>query len=70
MASFEIEWKRSAAKELRKLPKDVMARIVAAVEELAIDPHPPGARKLKGPSILIASGKAPIELFTRSALML
>lgn len=48
MASFEIEWKRSAAKELKKLPKDVMARIVAAVEELASDPHPSGARKLKG----------------------
>lgn len=38
MASFEIEWKRSAAKELRKLPKDMMPRIIAAVEGLAADP--------------------------------
>ncbi len=48
MASFEIEWKRSAAKELRKLPKDMMPRIIAAVEGLAADPHPVGARKLEG----------------------
>lgn len=48
MASFEIEWKPSAVRELRKLPKEIVARIVAAVEALAQDPHPPGARKLAG----------------------
>lgn len=35
MASFEIEWKRSAAKELWKLPNDKIPRIVAAVEDIA-----------------------------------
>src|SRR5947209_18611299 len=34
MASFEIEWKHSAARELRKLPREVIARIIAAVETL------------------------------------
>jgi len=48
MASFEIKWKPSAIRELRKLSKEVIARIVAAVEELAQDPHPAGARKLSG----------------------
>jgi mRNA interferase RelE/StbE len=48
MASFEIRWKPSAIRELRKLPKEMIARIVAAVEELAKDPHPTGARKLSG----------------------
>ncbi|MEK6405792.1 MAG: type II toxin-antitoxin system RelE/ParE family toxin [Acidobacteriota bacterium] len=48
MASFEIEWKRSAAKELRKLPKDMIPRIIDAVEGLAADPRPAGARKLEG----------------------
>jgi mRNA interferase RelE/StbE len=48
MASFEIEWKHSAARELRKLPKDIVARVVAAVEALATDPHPVGALKLAG----------------------
>lgn len=48
MASFEIGWKRSASKELRKLPRDMMPRIIAAVEGLAADPHPVSARKLEG----------------------
>jgi len=48
MASFEIEWKRSAVRELRKLPKEIVVRLVAAVEALAQDPHPIGARKLAG----------------------
>ena len=48
MASFEIEWKHSAARELRKLPREVIARIIAAVETLAVDPHPTGSRKLEG----------------------
>lgn len=48
MASYRIEWKRSALKDLRKLPKETIVRIVAAVEDLAHDPHPPGSRKLVG----------------------
>ena len=61
MASFEIEWKRTAARELRKLPKEIMARIVAAVEALAQDPHLVGARKLAVPNILTVYEKVPIE---------
>lgn len=37
MASFEIAWKRSAARELRKLPAAIMSRIIAAVEGLAAE---------------------------------
>lgn len=48
MASFEIEWKRSASKELRKLPNDMIPRNIVAVESLAADPHPAGSRKLEG----------------------
>jgi len=50
MATYRIEWKRSAEKELRRLPKAVVPRIVAKVTELADDPHPPGSRKLYGAS--------------------
>ena len=39
MASYRIEWKRSAQRELRKLPRPM-------IEKLAYDPHPHGARKL------------------------
>ncbi len=48
MASFEVVWKRSAEKELRSLPREVIARMVAIAEGLANEPHPPGARRLTG----------------------
>ena len=48
MASYKIVWKQSARKELRKLPKEAIARIVGLVETLSENPSPPGARKLAG----------------------
>lgn len=47
---YALEWKRSALKEVRSLPAPVAARVVAAAEALAADPHPPGSRKLTGSS--------------------
>ena len=46
MAFYSIEWKASAAKELRKLPKIIIARILHAVEALREDPRPDGVKKL------------------------
>ncbi len=48
MASYQIEWKSSAKKELRKLPSDMIQKIVTAVESLGEEPFPPGCRKLVG----------------------
>lgn len=48
MDSYKIEWKRSAVKELKALPKHAVGRILYAVEQLAAVPHPPGVRKLVG----------------------
>jgi mRNA interferase RelE/StbE len=48
MASYRIEWKRSAVKELRVLPGDAVKRILQAVEQLAENPYPVGVRKLVG----------------------
>ena len=48
MASYRIEWKRSAAKELKKLPPEIIKRILAAVESLAGNPLPDGVKKLTG----------------------
>ncbi len=48
MASYKIEWKSSASRELRSLPKDVLAEIVARVTSLSEDPFPPGVKKLAG----------------------
>jgi mRNA interferase RelE/StbE len=48
MASYRIEWKRSATKEVRKLPAEAINRILKAVESLSSNPYPPGSRKLVG----------------------
>ena len=48
MASYNIEWKKSAISELRNLPKDIIPRIVAAVGELSANPYPSGVKKLSG----------------------
>ena len=48
MGSYSIEWKRSAAQELKKLPREVVGRILKAVEQLSIEPYPSGVRKLVG----------------------
>jgi mRNA interferase RelE/StbE len=48
MADYKIEWKRSAAKEMEKLPRQAIPRIVEAVRILANDPFPVGTRKLAG----------------------
>lgn len=47
MDSYRIEWKKSALKELQKLHKSVIPRILDAVEQLAEEPHPAGSRKLQ-----------------------
>lgn len=48
MASYQIEWKNSARKELKKLPPEVIRKIIDAVESLADNPQPPNCRKLVG----------------------
>ncbi len=48
MASYRIEWKKSARKELKKLDKPIIPRILKLVETLAQDPYPPGSRKIIG----------------------
>lgn len=48
MASYKVEWKRSAVKELRALPKGAVEKILKAVEQLSTDPYPAGVRKLVG----------------------
>ena len=48
MASYSIEWKRSAVKDFKNLSKDVISRILGAVEQLAANPYPHGAKKLLG----------------------
>jgi mRNA interferase RelE/StbE len=48
MASYRIEWKKSAIRELRSLPRELVSRIVNAVGELSSNPFPDGVKKLRG----------------------
>jgi mRNA interferase RelE/StbE len=48
MASYQVNWKRSAAKELKKIPPQIIPRIIDAVDALAADPYPQGVVKLTG----------------------
>jgi mRNA interferase RelE/StbE len=48
MDIYRIEWTRSAAKELRKLPRQMIPKLVAAVDNLTSNPYPQGVRKLVG----------------------
>ena len=48
MASYKIEWKNSAYKELQKLPRPMIAKVVTAVLDLSNNPFPHGVKKLVG----------------------
>jgi mRNA interferase RelE/StbE len=48
MASYRLEWRRSATKDLRHIAAADLPRIIGAVEALADNPFPPGNIKLSG----------------------
>jgi mRNA interferase RelE/StbE len=48
MDLYRIEWKPSAVQELKNLPRQIVGRIVNAVEQISTEPYPTGVRKLVG----------------------
>ena len=48
MMQYEIQFKASAAKEFRKLPVEIKARLQKAINALKTEPRPPGTKKLAG----------------------
>lgn len=48
MDSYQIRWKASAKKELRKLDSKVIPQILATVESLAQNPYSQGYKKCQG----------------------
>ena len=48
MGSFEIQWKRSAERDLRNVDRQHIPRIVKTIEALADDPFPYQYCKLQG----------------------
>ncbi|MDD2863416.1 MAG: hypothetical protein PHC99_01650 [Methylococcales bacterium] len=47
MASYKIQWKTAAERDLRGLPKNVIPLILLAIEQLAENPYL-NVKKLKG----------------------
>jgi len=48
VAKYEIVFRRSVAKDLDRIPKRDVKRILKAIRSLADDPRPPQSRKLTG----------------------
>ena len=48
MASYELVFKKSVAKDLRRFPQADVRRIIELIRALANDPRPPGCEKLSG----------------------
>jgi len=48
MDSYEIQWKSSAGRDLRKIDPQQVSRIIKAIESLVDDPFPPQCHKLRG----------------------
>ena len=48
MASYELRFKKSVAKDLRRLPNKDVKHILERIHALASEPRPPGCEKLSG----------------------
>lgn len=48
MGNYKITIKRSAAKEIERIAQKDRKRIIEKIRTLALDPRPPGSRKLSG----------------------
>ena len=47
MAAYRIEWRSSALRELKRIDRQAVPRVIQAVERLVEDPFAAGARKLQ-----------------------
>lgn len=48
MTNYEVEFKRSALKELKKLPKEITLRISKAIDKLSLNPRAGNVRPMIG----------------------
>jgi mRNA interferase RelE/StbE len=48
MEKYELQFKRSVAKDLRGIPKPDVARILERISALSNEPRPPESEKLTG----------------------
>jgi mRNA interferase RelE/StbE len=48
MATYRLEWKSSALREIRRIDPPMVARLLLAIEGLQTEPFPAGCIKLQG----------------------
>ena len=48
MGYFNLQWRKSTRKDLRRISREAVSRIIAEVEKLAEEPLPHGSEKLSG----------------------
>jgi mRNA interferase RelE/StbE len=48
VAKYKIYFRKSAAKELDKLPKTALQKVIKKIELLSTEPRPSGSEKLTG----------------------
>lgn len=48
MGSLNLQWRKSTRKDLRRISREAVSRIIAEVEKLAEEPLPHGSEKLSG----------------------
>jgi mRNA interferase RelE/StbE len=48
MGRYRIELKKSVEKDFDSIPKKDLQRIIAAIQSLSDEPHPPQSKKLSG----------------------
>ncbi|MFN0071917.1 MAG: type II toxin-antitoxin system RelE family toxin [Chloroflexota bacterium] len=48
MARYDLRFKPSVTKDLRAVPRADVQRILARIQSLQDNPHPPGSEKLSG----------------------
>ena len=73
MEPFKIQWRNSTKKDLRSLPRQEVASVVAAVADLANDPQPHGSQKLSGSErtyrIRVGDYRVIYEVFAESGVV-
>jgi len=48
MVSFKIQWKASAKKELKKIDKVEIPKIINEIKKLSLEPYPTNHKKILG----------------------
>jgi hypothetical protein len=65
---YDLTFRPAALRSLRKLDRQVTARIKAAIEVLRDDPRPGGVKMLTGAHGLLGSGSVTTGSFTSSMM--